>query len=200
MSRRLAVLVATALLAPSVATAAGSLDPSGATALVQTTVEEVLVILHDEKLDSAGRRSRIEKLALERFDFTTMSQLVVARYWRQFTPGEKQAFVREFKAFLARTYGERIDLYSNEEVEVVGRTPAPRGDVKVTTRVVGGDYDGAKVEYRLRAKDEGWRVIDVKVEGISLVLNYRDQFKSVLSRGGPQNLIEQLRKKNAEAG
>ena len=188
------------ILLPCIAAATGRPDPAGATELVQKTVDEVVVILNDDALDTAGRRGRIEKIAWERFDFPTISQLVIARYWRQFSPEQKEAFIREFKAFLARTYGERIDRYSDEQVIVVGQSPAPRGDVKVMTRIVGGDFGGAEVEYRLRAEDGKWLVIDVKVEGISLVLNYRDQFKSVLSRGRPQNLIEQLRKKNAEAG
>ena len=107
----------------------------------------------------------------------------------------------EFKAFLAHTYGERIDRYSDEEISVVSETPMKRGDVLVMTKIVGGDYGGALVEYRLRENPDAagqWRMIDVKVEGISLVLNYRDQFKSLLARGGPDELLEQLKKKNAE--
>jgi len=195
---RLAGLVGLALLAAWVAAATGSPDPAGATVLVQKTVDEVLVILNDDALDTAGRRSRIERIAWERFDFPTISQLVIARYWRKFSPEQKEAFIQEFKAFLARTYGERIDRYSDEQVAVVGQVPAPRGDVKVMTEIVGGDYGGAQVEYRLRAEDGRWRVIDVKVEGISLVLNYRDQFRSILSRGGPQDLIDRLSDRNAE--
>lgn len=189
------ILLALVLLS---APASGAPDPAGATALVQKTVDEVIVILNDSALDTAGRRGRIEKLAWERFDFVTMSQLVVARYWREFSPEQKDAFIREFKAFLARTYGERIDRYSEEKVLVVGQAPAPRGDVKVMTEIVGGNYGGAEVEYRLRAEDGRWRVIDVKVEGISLVLNYRDQFRSILSKGGPQDLINRLSDRNAE--
>ena len=67
------------------------------------------------------------------------------------------------------------------------------------TRIVGGEYDAAEVNYRLREKDGQWRIIDVKIEGISLVLNYRDQFKAVLKRGGPEGLLEALRKKNVDA-
>ena len=192
-------LGALVFLAPGVAAATGSANPAGATALVQKTVDEVVVILNDDSLDTAGRRARIEQIAWECFDFVAISRLVVARYWRQFSPEQQQAFIREFKAFLARTYGERIDRYSDEQVEVVGRIPAPRGDVKVLTQIIGGDYGGAEVEYRLRAEDGKWLVIDVKVEGISLVLNYRDQFKSILSKDGPQDLIDRLVVKNAES-
>jgi phospholipid transport system substrate-binding protein len=193
------LVLALSLAASGFARAAEAVADSGAVALIERTVEEVLAILNDPQLDSSGRRSRIEQIAYDRFDFHTMSRLVVARYWRDFTEQQQQEFIREFKEFLARTYGHRIDQYSNEKVEIVGQSPAPRGDVKVMTRIVGGQYEGAQVEYRLRQDDGHWSVIDVKVEGISLVLNYRDQFKALLARGGPEHLLEKLKEKNTEA-
>ncbi|MGI9591746.1 MAG: MlaC/ttg2D family ABC transporter substrate-binding protein [Myxococcota bacterium] len=172
---------------------------SPAVALVSRTVVDVLAVLNDDSLDLAARRQKIEAIAYERFDFDTMSKLVVARHWKSFSAEQKVEFVEEFKAFLARSYGDRIKRYSDEQVEVVSETPLKRGDVKVMTAIVGGEFDGALVEYRLRQSDGAWRVIDVKVEGISLVLNYRDQFKAVLSRGGPDELLQQLKQKNTEA-
>jgi phospholipid transport system substrate-binding protein len=171
---------------------------SGPVRLISDTVDEVIDVLNDSSLSPAARRVRIEKIAYARFDFDTMSKLVVARYWKRFTPEQRDEFIREFKAFLARTYGARIDQYNQQQVEIVGERPEARGDVTVLTRIRGGEFEGAEVNYRLRQRDGVWRVIDVKVEGISLVLNYRDQFKSLLSRGGPEGLLEKLRKKNAE--
>jgi phospholipid transport system substrate-binding protein len=166
--------------------------------LVSRTVVDVRAVLNDPSLDLAARRQKIEVIAYDRFDFETMSKLVVARYWKTFTPEQKSEFVEEFKEFLARTYGDRIDRYSEEEVAIVNETPVKGGDVKVMTKIVGGEFGGALVEYRLSESTGQWRVIDVKVEGISLVLNYRDQFKSLLSRGGPDELLQKLKKKNTE--
>jgi phospholipid transport system substrate-binding protein len=176
----------------------GTLTESPPVQLVQRTVVDVLAVLRDPALDLAARRDAIEQIAYERFDFDTMSKLVVASYWKRFSDEQRDEFVEEFKSFLARTYGDRIDRYSDEEVEVVSETPMKRGDAKVLTKIVGGEYSGALVEYRLRESGGEWRVIDVKVEGISLVLNYRDQFKALLARGGPDELLQQLKKKNAE--
>jgi len=178
---------------------AGATAESPPVQLVSRTVVDVLEVLNDPSLDLYARRRKIEVIAYERFDFDTMSKLVVASYWKRFSPEQQAEFVEEFKEFLARTYGDRIDRYSNEQVEVVSETPMKRGDVKVLTKVVGGEYGGALVEYRLRETGGEWRVIDVKVEGISLILNYRDQFKTLLSNGGPDELLQQLKKKNTEA-
>jgi phospholipid transport system substrate-binding protein len=171
---------------------------SGASRLISKTVDEVLVVLNDPGLDGAGRRQRIEAIAYDLFDFVTVSRLVVAKYWKQFDTEQQRELVDRFKSFLAQTYGERIDRYNQETVELVGERAEQRGDMTVFTRIVGGQYEGAEVEYRMREIDGRWRAIDVKVEGISLVLNYRDQFKAILSRKGPAGLLDALRKKNAE--
>lgn len=189
-------LLALGLLAgPAAAAEAPSSD---AARLISKTVDDVLLVLNDPKLDRVGRRKRIETIAYELFDFTTVSRLVVARYWQRFDAEQQQELVKRFKAFLAQSYGERIDRYTNETVELVGERQEQRGDVTVFTRVVGGQYEGAEIDYRVRRIDGRWRAIDVKVEGISLVLNYRDQFKSILGRKGPEGLLEALRKKNPE--
>ena len=78
-----------------------------------------------------------------------------------------------------------------------GAREEPRGDVTVQTRVIGGQFNGASVDYRLRKTGEEWRVIDVVIEGISMVSNFRDQFKAVVSSGGPDLLLKQLREKNS---
>ena len=155
---------------------------------------------HQLRLERASLRDfeRIEKIAYESFDFETMSKLVIARYWQQFTPEQRKQFIAEFKTLLSSTYGDRIERYNQEKVVIVGERPETRGDMTVMTRIEGGEFTGAEVDYRLREISGAWRIIDVKVEGISLVLNYRDQFKSLLSQGGADNLLEKLREKNAE--
>jgi phospholipid transport system substrate-binding protein len=82
-------------------------------------------------------------------------------------------------------------------VEIIGERKEPRGDVVVRTKIVGGEFEGTLVDYRLRNQTGDWRVIDVVIEGISMVSNYRDQFKSIVSGGGPERLLEKLREKNA---
>ncbi len=199
MAAAVAALAAVLLATSMAGQGAAQATHSAPMAVISDTVDEVLEVLNDASLGSAARRSRIEEIAYRRFDFDAMSRLVVARYWKRFTPAQQEELVREFKEFLARTYGDRIDRYNQEQIEIVGERQEPRGDVSVLTRIVGGEYDGAEVDYRLRGKDGQWRIIDVKIEGISLVLNYRDQFKAVLSRGGPERLLKALSKKNIDA-
>ncbi len=166
-------------------------------AMVQQTIDAVLVVLNDKSLSTPQKRSRIEEIAYQRFDFPTVSRLVLARNWQRFSKAQQTQFIEEFKRYLAVNYGNRIERYDQQKVDIVGERQEPRGDVTIQSVVRGGEFEGATVDYRLRQNEGRWLVIDVIVEGISLVSNFRDQFKEVLARGGPEELLEALRAKNA---
>ncbi|MDJ0847348.1 MAG: ABC transporter substrate-binding protein [Myxococcota bacterium] len=188
----LLLLATLALAAP-----ARGADP-GARELIADTVARVLAVLGDESLERPQRRQRIEEIAYQRFDFAAMSRGVVGRQWLRFSEEQQRELETEFRDFLAETYGERLERYDQEDVKVVGERAGKKGVVTVFTRIVGGSFDGAEIDYRMRRTEQGWRIIDVKIEGVSIVLNYRDQFKAILSRKGPEGLLEALRKKNAD--
>jgi len=154
-------------------------------------------VLRDKSISTQGRIRSIEEIVYGRFDLEVMSRLVLARNWKRFSEEQKAEYVEEFKRYLTNSYGNRIERYDQQTVEIVGEREEPRGDVVVKTKVVGGEFEGALVDYRLRNQTGDWRVIDVVIEGISMVSNYRDQFKSIVSSGGPELLLEKLREKNA---
>lgn len=188
-----ALLLVFATAGPQTAEAAGARD------VVESTVEQVLVVLRVPDLTVDERRSRIEQIVYVQFDFETMSRLVLARNWKRFDPSQREAFIREFKRHLSRSYGTRLSRYEQEEVEVIGERKEKRGDVTVLTVIRGGQFDGAEIDYRMRERDGAWRVIDVIIEGVSLVANFRSQFKDVVSRDGPDGLISQLASRNDQA-
>ena len=188
----------TALVAVvSVAVLASAEEPPRS--VIQRTIDEVLAILRDKGRAGDQRRKDLEAIARDRFDFETMSKLVMATNWKKLSPDQQTEFVDQFTRFLANDYGARIDRYHQEQVQITGEQPEARGDQTVKTKIVGGDNDGALVDYRLRQKDGNgnWLIIDVVVEGISLVANYRDQFREVAAQGGPVVVIEKLKQKNA---
>lgn len=177
--------------------ARAEVDPTApARAVVQRTVDEVLVILKEKGLDSEQRRARIELIAFDVFDFPTMSKLTLAKNWKRFDEAQREEFVAEFKAHLSRRYGTRLDRYQQTDVAIVGTQLEPRNDVTVRSKVVGGQFDGVSMDYRMRETDGRWLVIDVVIEGVSLVANFRSQFTEVIAQGGPDELLRQLKSKN----
>ncbi len=189
------VAVVSVLAAPGVRAATES--EAAARAVIAETIDEVLAVLRDKSKPTEDRIRSLEQIVYGRFDLYVMSRLVLARNWKRFSEEQKARYIEQFKQYLTNSYGNRIERYDQQEVEIVGEREEPRGDVVVKTKILGGEFEGALVDYRLRKQDSDWRVIDVVIEGISMVSNYRDQFKSIVSSGGPELLLEKLREKNA---
>lgn len=166
--------------------------------LVQETVTQVLEILKNQSLDAAAKRRAIEKVAEGCFEFETLSRLTLARNWSRLTPEEQQRFVQEFRQHLSVTYGKNLDNYHNERVAVLGDREETRGDWSVKSKIVrGGGSDDIEVDYRLRKVGDEWKIIDVTIEGVSLVANFRAQFQEILANSNPDHLLTLLAQKNA---
>jgi len=193
-SWRAALVLALALPAFCAPALAASADDARAT--MQKTVDDVLVILGDKSLALPAKRDRIQAIAYERFDFETMSKLVLKRDWKKFDAAQQQEFVTEFREHLSARYGENLGRYENEKVEVTSHHAETNGDVSVKTVIRGGKFDGTPVDYRLRNASQ-WRVIDVVIENVSLVSSFRTQFADVLAKGGPTGVLAKLKERNA---
>jgi phospholipid transport system substrate-binding protein len=192
-------LVRGAILALLLVLAAGpapAADADEARATMEKTVADVLVVLGDGSLPLQAKKDRIQAIAFERFDFVTMSKLVLKRDWKRFDAAQQQEFVAEFKEHLSARYGENLGRYENEKVEVKSHHTETNGDVTVKTVIRGGKYDGTPVDYRLR-NASAWRVIDVVIENVSLVSSFRQQFADVLAKGGPTGVLAKLKERNA---
>lgn len=164
--------------------------------LIDETAAKIVAILGQKELSTEERVRQIEELAYEIFDFTTMSKLVLARNWRKMDKAKRGEFVREFKTHLSHTYGTRLDRYDQEKVDVYAAQVEVRDDVTVKSRIIGGQFDQAEIAYRLRNRKGEWKIIDVVIEGVSLVSNYRSQFAEVLNSGTIDDLLAKLRDKN----
>jgi phospholipid transport system substrate-binding protein len=166
--------------------------------VVDGLATQVIAVLKDAALSSAQKRERIEQIAYGAIDFTTLSKLVLARNYAKFSPEQRSQFEAEFKRHLSMTYGRNIDSYQNEKVQITGERPESRGDVTVQSKILRGSAsENIAVDYRLRQADGQWKIIDVIIEGVSLVSNFRSQFQDIVAQGGPQKLLTLLADKNA---
>jgi len=176
--------------------ARGSDDP--ASVVVEQTTSRVIAVLVDKSLSTEDKRKRVEDVVLQSVDFETLSKLVLARNWSRFTEPQRGEFMDLFKNHLSMTYGRNVESYKNEKVQVAGSRPESGGDVTVKSKIVrdGGGANDILVDYRLRQRDGQWKIIDVVIEGVSLVSNFRSQFQDVVASGGPERLLALLREKN----
>lgn len=167
-----------------------------ARAFVQSTTDDAIVVLKDKGLQPDQKIRKLEEIAYARFDFDTMARLVLARNWSKLSPQQQKDFVQEFKRHLSVTYGKNIENYRNETIEISGDREEARGDWTVKTKVVRGG-DDILVDYRLRKADGQWKIIDVVIERVSLVANFRSQLQDVVTNKGPDEMLRMLREKNA---
>jgi phospholipid transport system substrate-binding protein len=184
---------ALALLLPAPAAA-----EDGPRAVVTEITDQVLGVLRASELSTDEKRERIERIVYAHVDFDTVARLVLARNWQRFSPAQRAEFVEQFKQHLSHTYGRNVETYRNERVTIVGDRAEVRGDWTVQTKVLRPSGQDVLVDYRLRRHDDAWRIIDIIIERVSLVSNFRSQFQGIVARGGPDRLIELLREKNAK--
>lgn len=178
-------------------------DPAATTprALIQSILADVTTILRNPQFSKIDRTEKVREIAYANIDFETLSRLTLARNWRGLSDADRTEFVALFKKHLSSTYAHTTDNYNNEDLTVIGERQEPDGDATVQTQIAGVQEDGKpeiiKVDYRLRQKDGQWKVIDVTVDGISLVANFRSQFQEIMANGGIDQLLQLLRDKNA---
>jgi phospholipid transport system substrate-binding protein len=176
----------------------GGAAENGPTTVVEQTTSGVVGVLSQQDLPTDEKRRRIEQIVYGSIDFDTLSKLVLARNWTRLTPAQQVQFTEEFKKHLSLTYARNIEGYKNEKVQVVGDREEARGDWTVKTRIVRQSAEPIEVDYRLRSRDGTWRIIDVIIEGVSLVSNFRSQFQGIVANEGPARLLDLLKEKNAK--
>lgn len=169
----------------------------GAREVVQTIVDETVAILRS-KLALTEKRTQISAIANANFDFETMGRLTLAKNWARFSPEQQADFLTSFRTFLGHAYGKKFDQYQDESVKVLGERSEARGDITVQTHLLRNGGENIAIDYRLRAHGNTWRIIDVTIEGVSLVSSYRSQFQEILENSAPDELLRQIHEKNAQ--
>jgi len=178
------------------------LSPQG---LVRDTSSRVLDALQKEKEVIQKNPGRLHELVAEivlpYFDFRRMSQWVLGKYWQTATPNQREQFVQEFQSLLVRTYSRALSGYAGEKVNYLPLEVAEgTGRVSVQTEIAQAGNNPIPVTYYMYLQDGGWKVYDVAINGISLVMNYRSSFGRTIREDGMDTLIEQLVKLNADGG
>jgi len=170
--------------------------------LVKTTTEEVLEIVRKDKDIQSGNTKKaidlVEAKVLPNFNFTRMTQLAMARDWRQATPAQQKILTDEFHTLLVRTYAKALTEYKNQTVHYKPFTLKPgETDVRVRTEIrQAGAGKNIELDYWLEKSATGWKVYDIEVGGISIVTNYRESFASEVRNSGIDGLIKLLQTKN----
>lgn len=162
--------------------AAAAPDPAG---FVSELGDKTLEIIN-KRPPKEERDRRFRAVLHEGFDMQALSRFVLGPHWRTATEQQRREFVKLFEDWIVSAYGERFSNYSGEQFKVTGQRPESESVTLVTSQIVrpsGGPP--IRVDWRV-AKANGFRISDVVVEGISLMVTQRQEFASVIQRNGGQ--------------
>jgi len=169
---------------------------------VKGHVNEVLRVLRDPALqgeaNKEAKQEKIEAIADEMFDYVALSRLTLGRNWRKFNGDQKKEFVQLYRSILEKAYLDRILAYTDEKVTFGKETMLSKKKAEVQTHIITKSVE-IPIYYRVYLKDGEWKVYDIIIEGISLVKNYRTQFREILANNPPEEVLEILRKKTKKA-
>ena len=195
-------VVAGVVLLLAVFSAGAQAAAESAEQVVKTTTDQVLARIASEKAELNAHPERIyellHELVIPHFDFDGMSKWVLGRAWVHATPEQRKEFIQQFQTLLVRTYAKALLEYSNEHIRFLPvHEDSGASMVVVKTEVdQSGGAQPVPIHYRMHMRDGSWKVVDVAVDGVSLVSTYRGSFESEIRKGGLDALISKLTERN----
>ena len=201
VTRLLALWPLLAGLVVALPAAAQALEPDE---LVQKRTQDVLAAIKSDQALAAGDRRKAIKLAEEKvlpyIDFEEATRIAVGRSWAKATPQQRKQLVSEFRNMLVRTYSNAIGGYEGQTLKVLpSRGKQDPEDTTVRTQFVRAGGPPLPIDFQMHKTPQGWKVYDITVEGVSLVLTYRSEFDAVVRQDGLDGLIKRLQEKNVPA-
>ena len=193
------IFLTTFVSGSALAVAASAVAPD---TLARNVTDEVVQILRTDKDLQAGNQKKardlIETKIAPHFNFTSMTKLALGKNWNAANPEQRKALTGEFRALLVQTYTASLTLFKDQKIEYRPVKIAPDDNDVVVRSLVksSGGGDPVQVDYGMEKTDEGWKVYNVKIGGISLVENYRGTFNTEIQKSGVDGLIKTLREKN----
>jgi len=185
------------LLLPARAVRAAAAAAS-AEEVVQRLVDQVWQVLAEQDVGEIDQQNLLAVLE-EGTDLTLLGRLVLGRYWRQANPRQRTTYLRLFRRYMVQTFVQRLRQYVGNDpdqpgpaFQVVASRPVGNRDVLVQSRVLPPSSQPLRVDWRLRERPGGPVIIDLIIEGISLLVTQRSEFAAVLERGGVDGLLTEL--------
>ena len=165
---------------------------------VETGVNNVIKTLGDPAFKAKPKDEQIATIGAEIdkiFDFKELSRRTLGKQWKKMSAEQQTEFVQLFRELLQGVYADRLLAYSDQKVLFDKEIILKKGRAEVQSYLQTSDGKKIPLFYRLTDKSGSWKVYDVIIEGVSMVKNYRTQFRNIIAKESPEKLLEVLRKK-----
>ena len=169
-------------------------DPMGAEEFIRQLSNDALGILNDTTLTQDERDQAFRDLLKRGFALDYVSRLVLGRHGRTASRAQLAEYDRVFPEYILRIYSSRLTEFGDEEIFVDGTAPAGKRDIYVRSKIIRPDGPPLATDWRVRKIKGDFKVIDLKIEGISMVITQRDEFLAKISSSGLDSLIADLKR------
>jgi phospholipid transport system substrate-binding protein len=169
---------------------------------VESGVKNVLATLTDPGFKAKAKDQQVSQLTEvigTIFDFDELSKRTLGREWRKMNDAQQKEFVQLFQELLQGVYADRLLAYSDQKVIFDKENMLKKGMAEVQSYLQTSDGKKIPLFYRLTDKSGSWKVYDVIIEGVSMVNNYRSQFREILAKESPEKLLQILRDKTGKS-
>jgi phospholipid transport system substrate-binding protein len=194
-TRAVLLLLILCLLIPAPLSAGAPTDQ------IRDAVEKAIAIIQDPELKTEQKReeriNRLRNAIYPRFDFAEMSKRALGFHWRRLTPSQRKEFTHIFTDLLEQSYIRYIDSY-NDDKFIFLREKLDGRYAEVRTQILTSKGEEFSVNYKTHLVNGEWKIYDIVAENISMVNNYRSQFKRVLSKSSYEDLVSRINKKRSE--
>lgn len=193
-------------LAPNTASAAPG-DKEAVAQFLHGLAADTNAVLADEALSPTQRQQKLGQLILSGFDVEGMCRVLLAKHWNAATPNERDEFRRLYSDYMLLTFGRHLGSVPQFDLKILAARQVSDKLIVTRSNLILGD-DGGKlyIDWRMRRVEQGWRILDVKVQGISFVQVLRSEFLALIDTndGKVESLLAELRRKTerliADAG
>ncbi|MGI9451446.1 MAG: MlaC/ttg2D family ABC transporter substrate-binding protein [Geminicoccaceae bacterium] len=182
------------IIGPAATTTVNAQRNDDPVAFVRSLGQQAIGVLADKSLSGGDRTRVFRELLVGHFDMKSIGRLVMGRHWRRATAAQKEVFEPLFEDYVVATYGSRLDAYEGEQLTIGNARQATDRFTAVSSEIMPQQGPSIDVDWMLHQRDDRWYVIDVIIEGISMVISQRSEFSTVIDqRGGIDGLIENIR-------
>lgn len=159
--------------------------------LLKQRLDAILVVLQNQDKTLEAKKAEISEIVTPLFDFPLMAKLTLGRkHWPTMTRDQQDRFTTLFVDLLRKTYLDRVSQYSDEQVVIKNAAEVNR-KVHILTDLF-SKGDNIEMLYKFYRSRDGWKIYDVEIQGVSLIVSYRNQFDQILNTGTINDLIQQL--------
>jgi phospholipid transport system substrate-binding protein len=201
--RTFAAFVLVVALAVSVPAAHAGSHTDASVNFINDLSNQAITTLSDKSISTEQRREEFRKLFRDGFAVNGIARFVAGRYWRSASEDERTEYLQLFEDVIVNTWADRFSQYSGQKFEVRGATDAtpdksPENVALVESLFFTDPTTPVRLEWRVASKGDLFKIVDVKLEGISMATTQRDEFNSVVSKNGRTlaALIEELRRRD----